>query len=390
MCAGVNYEIKQRLIALFGKKQWAVGPISDTMKITTSSSSPPSGLSTKEKDEETIIFSWKPAAVKVPQQSLEYQVSLHNSDCFSGEQIQSNSVTDTEFKVMELLPAYVYCLSVKSIALSNAPLSCIIKLPDQKEQDLNCKYHNSVQLTVSTNPSPPTRIQVTETTPDSVSLKWDKPIISPTASLLRYSVEITRVDPSSKEALSTGSQSVESETETVSVGALASGATYKFQVMVITTEGDSSLSNPVTAATKIFQETELQQLRKTLNLNSIESDLSSLNGKIVSADTRMSTAERKIGSAEDRLDVAEGKIVSAETRMSNAEGKIVSAETRMSNAEGKIRSAENRLDAAERTGSWCAYQDKWTSRSAVITYVKILHADSNINGNALNTRTGEN
>ena len=152
---------------------------------------------------------------------------------------------------------------------------------------------------------------------------------------------ITRVDPSSKDVLLPGSQSVESETETVTVGALASGATYKFQVMVITTEGESSLSNPVTAATN-FQETELQQFRKSLNLNRIENDLSRMNRK-------QSTAERRISAA------------------------------------------ENRLDAAERSGSWCAYQDKWSSSSdGVITYNRLMHVDTNLNRNALNTRTGEN
>merc|ERR1719232_2245894 len=151
---------------------------------------------------------------------------------------------------------------------------------------MNCKYHNSVQLTLSTNPSPPIRMQVLNATTDSVSLKWDKPMISPIARLLRYSVEITRVDPASKQALSTGSQSAESETEFVTVGALASGATYSFQVKVFTTEGDSSLSNPVTAATT-FQETELEQFRKSLNLNRIELDLSSVSGKLSAAESRL-------------------------------------------------------------------------------------------------------
>ena len=173
------------------------------MKITTITSSPPSDLYA-EKKAERIIFSWKPAALIVPKQSLKYRVSLHNKDCFSGEKIQkSDSVTDTEFTTMKLFPARVYCFSVESVAVSKTPpASCTKKKRDQKEQDMNCNYINSVQITVSTNPSPPTRIQVTETTPDSVSLKWDKPIISPTASLLRYSVEITRVDPHSKEDIS--------------------------------------------------------------------------------------------------------------------------------------------------------------------------------------------
>ena len=41
------------------------------------------------------------------------------------------------------------------------------------------------------------------------------------------------------------------------------------------------------------------------------------------------------------------------------------------------------------TGSWCAYQGRWTSDSAVITYDKLLHSDSNMNINALNTGNGE-
>lgn len=195
-------------------------------------------------------------------------------------------------------------------------------MPDQTEEDMSCKHHNSVQLTVSTNPSPPTRFQVLKTTRDSVSLKWDKPLISPVASLLRYSVEITRVDPHSKEDISAGSQSVESETETVTVGALASGGTYKFNVKVFTTEGDSSFSDSVTATTT-FEKTELEEFKESLNLNTIES----------------------------------------------------------------------RLSAAERSGSWCAYNrgGPSLSKSTIITFdtpddTPIM--DSNMDPNALDRKTG--
>ena len=46
---GINYEVKQRLVSKLHGKVWAVGPWSDTLTVTTSSSSPPSSLSVKNK-----------------------------------------------------------------------------------------------------------------------------------------------------------------------------------------------------------------------------------------------------------------------------------------------------------------------------------------------------
>ena len=40
-------------------------------------------------------------------------------------------------------------------------------------------------------------------------------------------------------------------------------------------------------------------------------------------------------------------------------------------------------------GQWCAYQNEWTSSSAVISYDSSFFEDSNINNNALNVGTGE-
>ena len=280
----------------------------------------------------------------------------------------------------------VYCLSVKSIAKSTPHTkitkNCKITKQDQKETDLSCKYHNSVQVTVSTNPSPPKRIQVSKITADSISLKWDKPKISPTSRLLKYSVEITRVDPSSKEPLSIGSQSVESETEYVNIAALASGATYKMQVRVFTSEGDSSLSNPISAKTT-FEETDLDKFRKSLNLAGIETDIAKVYNSQQSTERKLTTAEGKLRSAERKLSSAEGKIRSAERKLSTAEGKIHSAERKLSSAEVKIQSLSH-------TGSWCAYQHQWTSGNSVITYQKLLHADSNIRKYSLSSQTGKN
>ena len=40
-------------------------------------------------------------------------------------------------------------------------------------------------------------------------------------------------------------------------------------------------------------------------------------------------------------------------------------------------------------GQWCAYQNGWSSETAVISYDSSFFEDSNINNNALNVGTGE-
>ena len=52
---------------------------------------------------------------------------------------------------------------------------------------------------------------------------------------------------------------------------------------------------------------------------------------------------------------------------------------------------DRKLSELSQTGSWCAYQNDWTrSSSDVVTYQKILHADSNMDSDALNVGNGGN
>ena len=61
----------------------------------------------------------------------------------------------------------------------------------------------------------------------------------------------------------------------------------------------------------------------------------------------------------------------------------------MSDLKQKYQEQQSRIADLSHTGSWCAYQDLWRSGSAVIKYDKIMIADSNMNGNALNMGNGE-
>ena len=61
----------------------------------------------------------------------------------------------------------------------------------------------------------------------------------------------------------------------------------------------------------------------------------------------------------------------------------------MSILKQKYQEQQSRIAELSHTGSRCAYRDLWTSGSAVIKYDKIMIADSNMDGNALNSGNGE-
>ena len=73
-----------------------------------------------------------------------------------------------------------------------------------------------------------------------------------------------------------------------------------------------------------------------------------------------------------------------------SELKIEMSELKIEMSELKTEMSELKKKVADLsyTGSWCAYQNEWTYHGP-ITYENILTADSNMNGNALNTRNGE-
>ena len=71
----------------------------------------------------------------------------------------------------------------------------------------------------------------------------------------------------------------------------------------------------------------------------------------------------------------------------------------MSELKQKNQEQQSKIVDLSHTGSWCAFQDKWSASSYVITYDEILHSDSNMdphktpfsdsNMNTLNTGNGE-
>ena len=77
------------------------------------------------------------------------------------------------------------------------------------------------------------------------------------------------------------------------------------------------------------------------------------------------------------------------TELSALQKKDSDIKTEMSELKQRNQEQQSRIADLSHTGSWCAYQDEWTSGFTLITYDKILHADSNMNRNALNMGNGE-
>ena len=128
---------------------------------------------------------------------------------------------------------------------------------------------------------------------------------------------------------------------------------------------------------------EIGDLKKILKL--ADRKISSVEFEF---EIRQHQMNREMGDLKKKLQIADGKISSSETRQHQMNKEMGDIKKKL--AEEKIFSAKRRLSAAEMSGSWCASQDRWSTESAVITFDNILHEDSNMNRNALNTGTGKN
>ena len=94
---------------------------------------------------------------------------------------------------------------------------------------------------------------------------------------------------------------------------------------------------------------------------------------------------REIGDLKKILKLADRKISSVEFEFEIRQHQM---NREMGDLKKKLQIAEDRLSAAEMYGSWCAYQDEWTTHNMVITFDHIFHEDSNMKRNSLNTGTG--
>ena len=190
-------------------------------------------------------------------------------------------------EITHLEPAQKYCFKVEPISDTedkSGRTKCSAKELAGKNQviELKCtKDATTTKLYATTKPLAPSNLQVSEIKTNSVILKWTPPAkIAEDSKFLKYVISIQRIDSQTMEPLLPGVETVTSEETSITLTALAAGASYTFKVQVQTTAGSSSDSK-VSSATTVFLETELDKFRSSLNLKSIETSMSQLDRGIV-------------------------------------------------------------------------------------------------------------
>ena len=207
-------------------------------------------------------------------------------DC-NTELVKSVKTNVERIKITNLNPAQKYCFKVEPISDiedKSGKTKCAARELAGKNQviELSCsKEATTTELYATTKPQAPSNLKVSDIKTNSVFLKWTPPAkIAEGSVLLKYKITYQRINSTTKEPLLPGFETATSVHTSANLTALASGATYTFKVRIETTKG-SSKDSEETITTTVFLETELEQFRKSLNLNSIETSVSQLDQGIL-------------------------------------------------------------------------------------------------------------
>ena len=244
-----NYVIKMRTFSERYDIYWAVGPFSDPLTVTTSSSSPPSHLVSNKKTDTLVGLEWVASMHRKDANiTIDYKATTHLGNCQSSH-IQSEVTEKTGLVLKGLKSATKYCFKVTAVPRPAIITSCTSEGENGHLKTFDCLLKNSANLEINTAPSPPTDFRVIKVTESAVSLQWKTPKIAPGSTLDGYVVEFVRVYDHSKKEFG-DRMSKKSSTNRLEISALVSGATFRFSVMVKTSAGDSDWSSPTSEKTK--------------------------------------------------------------------------------------------------------------------------------------------
>merc|ERR1712203_134744 len=133
-------------------------------------------------------------------------------------------------------------------------------------------YAETKAITIPARLESPNIISVSH---HNMSIRWNSPLrIAPASSISNYVVLYERIDPHSLNSLVNAKTQFSRENE-ITLQDLAAGATYKVQVKVRTTSGESQYSSGTIANTPMVQ-SELEEFRESLNLPAMELKIDSM------------------------------------------------------------------------------------------------------------------
>merc|ERR1712203_12519 len=157
-------------------------------------------------------------------------------------------------------------------------------------------YAETKAITIPARLESPNIISVSH---HGMSIRWNSPFrIAPASNISNYVVLYERIDPlNTSNSLGNAKTQFSRENE-ITLQDLAAGATYKVQVKVRTTSGESQYSSETIASTPMVQ-SELEEFTESLNLPAMELKIDSMSTKHATLTTSL---ERKLATETTSLE----------------------------------------------------------------------------------------
>merc|ERR1711963_681370 len=277
------YEIKYALAS--GEPHHLKTSKSNNIIIATNPFSTPTNVRISDITESSFVISYKRPHTIAPNVEIDnYEINVYDTN--------GHNIMPTIIQPSNNDSQAIYRATVDNLDFSTEyQVKISAKSKSQPKDDPRISrqqyFAETKGITIPARLESPNIISVSH---HSMSIRWNSPLrIAPASNISNYVVLYERIDPHSLNSLSNAKTQFSRENE-ITLQDLASGATYKVQVKVRTTAGESQYSSETIDSTPMVQ-SELEDFRESLNLPAMQLKIDSMSTKHA---TKTSSLERKI------------------------------------------------------------------------------------------------
>jgi len=253
---------------------------SNNIIVATNPFSTPTNVRISDITESSFVISYKRPHTVAPNVTIDnYEINVYDA---SGQNVMPTIIQPSNNDSQAVYRATVDDLDFSTEYQVKISAKSKFQPKDDTHISRQQYFAETKAITIPAQLESPNIISVSH---HNMSIRWNSPLrIAPVSNISNYVVLYERIDPLSLNSLSNAKTQFSRENE-ITLQDLAAGATYKVQVKVRTTSGESQYSSETIASTPMVQ-SELEEFRESLNLQAMEL-------KIDSIDARTTAIEKK-------------------------------------------------------------------------------------------------
>jgi len=258
---------------------------SNNIIVATNPFSTPTNVRISDITESSFVISYKRPHTVAPNVTIDnYEINVYDA---SGQNVMPTIIQPSNNDSQAVYRATVDDLDFSTEYQVKISAKSKFQPKDDTHISRQQYFAETKAITIPAQLESPNIISVSH---HNMSIRWNSPLrIAPVSNISNYVVLYERIDPLSLNSLSNAKTQFSRENE-ITLQDLAAGATYKVQVKVRTTSGESQYSSETIASTPMVQ-SELEEFRESLNLPAMELKIDSMSTKHA---TQTTTLQRKI------------------------------------------------------------------------------------------------